>query len=404
VEFKDETLKDIDDVESAEHILEKSPKSLAEALSQYHLSDDGKVLLAYYIAKSTWEHYNSDWMLTRWTTQSIQFLPQCSLRTFVVEHDFRYYDPAQPYLNVRFDDLTPLETALTSERAAIGAVHKAPRIQALGIILVNIFSSLARNLVASNSFRQQSWQAVLNFELLEYGSILKENWLELDNDSRHMPAEIIGAVESCFKASLYGSLSQTAEDRRKLLYDLVVSPLEGLVKHAGLKKEMAAWQSRLIPGPKEVDSNTKCADRRSTSMLHNGPIGTIESQASASWIAKIINSALLEEIRSSYRSEHQSETRIRVAILDTGYCPQSRFFSNKARSNRIQGWHDFVTGSEEHSDSCGHGTHVLSCAMKVAPSADFYVARVAMDAEQFGNASANVAEVCSYHNGSRYRN
>jgi hypothetical protein len=44
-------------------------------------------------------------------------------------------------------------------------------------------------------------------------------------------------------------------------------------------------------------------------------------------------------------------------------------------------------------DEDGHGTHVLSILMKVAPAANFYVARVARDTEDLVNSTINVAEV-----------
>jgi hypothetical protein len=55
-------------------------------------------------------------------------------------------------------------------------------------------------------------------------------------------------------------------------------------------------------------------------------------------------------------------------------------------------------GSTFARDEDGHGTHVLSLAMKVAPAARLFVCRIARgrEAQDLRNASGNIAEVmCS---------
>jgi hypothetical protein len=127
------------------------------------------------------------------------------------------------------------------------------------------------------------------------------------------------------------------------------------------------------------------------------------SVPSARWIEAIANSSLQQEIRKQIRGHMSMPSgwkQTRIAILDTGYCPDSPFFQSNPRWKRILGWHDFT---EEDSpvpcDSSGHGTHVLSCAMKVAPSADYLVARVARRSEDLCKVGHNVAKV-DYDNSS----
>lgn len=85
--------------------------------------------------------------------------------------------------------------------------------------------------------------------------------------------------------------------------------------------------------------------------------------------------------------------RIRIAVLDTGYDPESVFFHSRERKFRVQGWKDLVQESDCPLDEDGHGTHVLSLAMRVAPAADVYAVRVARHTEDLQNASNNVATV-----------
>jgi subtilisin family serine protease len=85
--------------------------------------------------------------------------------------------------------------------------------------------------------------------------------------------------------------------------------------------------------------------------------------------------------------------RIKVAILDTGYDEHADFFTITGRRNRMQGWKDWVDDSLRPEDHDGHGTHVVSLVMKIAPAADIYVARVAKNAAGLQSASKKVAEV-----------
>lgn len=85
--------------------------------------------------------------------------------------------------------------------------------------------------------------------------------------------------------------------------------------------------------------------------------------------------------------------RIRIAILDTGYDPESRFFSLSVRQNRLKEWKDFTKFNLEPIDEDGHGTYVVSLAMRMAPAADIYVARVAKNSDGLREAGKSIADV-----------
>lgn len=88
-------------------------------------------------------------------------------------------------------------------------------------------------------------------------------------------------------------------------------------------------------------------------------------------------------------------------MLDTGYDPVTVFFRTPDRKRRIQGWKDtIVDESTNCQDEDGHGTYVLSLLMKVAPAADFYIARVARNTNDLENSTENVAQVCPTSQGS----
>ena len=81
-------------------------------------------------------------------------------------------------------------------------------------------------------------------------------------------------------------------------------------------------------------------------------------------------------------------------MLDTGYDNESTFFQSPDRYHRVCGWRDYTERNcAAPEDVDGHGTYVLSLLMKVAPMADFYVARVARDTEDLAGSITNVAKV-----------
>lgn len=73
-------------------------------------------------------------------------------------------------------------------------------------------------------------------------------------------------------------------------------------------------------------------------------------------------------------------SRIKVAILDTGL--DVGHPDIKAREERIKDIRSWVNGlngerDPKAGDSSGHGTHVTSLLLDVAPDSDIYVARIA---------------------------
>jgi subtilisin family serine protease len=84
---------------------------------------------------------------------------------------------------------------------------------------------------------------------------------------------------------------------------------------------------------------------------------------------------------------------IKIAILDTGYDEEADFFLPRERSRQVRDWKDFASNSSSPEDFDGHGTHVVALAMKMAPFADIYVARVAQDTKKLQGAGENIAKV-----------
>lgn len=111
-----------------------------------------------------------------------------------------------------------------------------------------------------------------------------------------------------------------------------------------------------------------------------------ESKKAEKWLNQV--DSLIREMRKANPS---TPKRVRIAILDTGYDPDTPFFLRRER--RIAAWRDWVDADPSPSDFHGHGTHMLGLIMRIAPQADIYVARVAKTPEDLENVE-RVAEVC----------
>lgn len=53
-----------------------SGESLTSVLRNYDLTPKDKVMLSYAVARSYWHYYNSELMRTKWTSDTIWFMPE----------------------------------------------------------------------------------------------------------------------------------------------------------------------------------------------------------------------------------------------------------------------------------------------------------------------------------------
>jgi subtilisin family serine protease len=71
--------------------------------------------------------------------------------------------------------------------------------------------------------------------------------------------------------------------------------------------------------------------------------------------------------------------RVRIAILDTGIdMNHVDMLSEKDRIKKVYSWVDGKNGEEDRfgGDISGHGTHIASIVLDIAPNADLYIARI----------------------------
>jgi hypothetical protein len=62
-------------LEDSEYPVEPVPsKSLQEVLREEHLTSRDRIVIAYILARSVWQYYNTDWLNALWTTDNIHFM------------------------------------------------------------------------------------------------------------------------------------------------------------------------------------------------------------------------------------------------------------------------------------------------------------------------------------------
>jgi subtilisin family serine protease len=83
----------------------------------------------------------------------------------------------------------------------------------------------------------------------------------------------------------------------------------------------------------------------------------------------------------------KDDERVRIAVLDTGIDLDHPIIA-KCKTSIVE-CRSWVVDDTSISDVCGHGTHIASVLLKLAPWADLYVARVFKDASEVGNAGVD---------------
>ena len=386
--------------EPVKQIVEHLPGiSLADILKNYHLTARMKLTLAYILAQSVWQYYDSDWMKTTWTSKTIYFMKEGKGNTSSKQGNLYAW---KPYISVRFGDAN-LES---SEYSNIdGEIHHYPRVRALGIMLVEI--GVGSPLHSSDQERQgQPPAAKINEDLLLATQYSKDEWRWKDCDY----PKYLSAVKHCLDLGIFASapcMSELGEkgdaeglrQRRNILYDKVIFPLEEVLQGTG-------WMEQLTTiGPLETPiknfSTQLIAENPSTTDTLLPPpnqkapkkIRTKSEKAAIKWLSRMqhLNEELVS--RNPPMEPNNSPAPVRIAVLDTGYDDRAIFTFQQDNQHRLKGWKDWVDQSDQPKDFHGHGTHLVSLVMKIAPKAHMYIARVAKSPSDLLTSSENVAKV-----------
>ena len=365
-------------------ILHHSPGiSLAVVLQNYHLSPKMKATLAYILAHAAWQFYDSDWMETPWTADTIQFILQHA-STDCSEGPKAF--ASKPYLSISFGQ----NSAISELSSGREQNHHFPRVRDIGILLVEIGRGTSI-LCSEEESRNEMQRNNKRWILAKQYSDSEDPWPNFDY------ANYRTAVKSCIDPEIFSKLtrdpnmntktpSENVQERRRIFYEKVVFPLHELVRGTGWKDELTHLHPWQLSEKYHDERHTFDAEEIQAS----GKGNLEEQKRSRSWLKQIrqLNDELSTVTRSPYPGR-----RIRVAILDTGYDADATFFQPPSRRNRLRKWKDWVENSESPQDSDGHGTHLVSLIMKIAPQADIYVSRVAKSPKSLYGSAEKVAQV-----------
>lgn len=384
-----------------------------------------KGALAYIVAQSVWQFYESDWMNTRWNSDTIQFIPGVRSDDSEAETQNGIF-AWKPYLSVRFGEKDPDFGDCSA--AGSGEIHRYPRIRALGVMLVEIGMGISlENLVQEGSEtakRNKVWSEAKKhsdskkpwpkFRFPSYRTAVK-HCLEPENfalrpsakvqakaakmQTRSIkppiknPGQVKGVLRNAegpkgqvkgAKGQAEGADAQAEEEtetirkRRKTLYEKVVSPLEDLVQVTGWIEDLSAL------GPVEIPQAPRPAIQEPAPAAPKKGSTTGSLEQSKIWLSGI--ESLNKTISGLGKRSEGLPARIKIAVIDTGYEETVPFFHSPLRRSRLI-WKDWVKDSLDPTDTAGHGTHIVSLIMTIAPEADIYVARVAEDQKGLEGAS-----------------
>lgn len=371
---------------------------LGDILERFDMGYGMRPVLAYTIAKAVWLHYDSDWMSVATSSDDIFFMGEED------DEDIHYF--CKPYLST--DIHTESQQREEECRQIIGMVHSYPRVLALGIVLVEIATRQHIHFEG----RPSTWTPnYANKKLIALQNLSKRE--SFQEDCRFRPYET--AAKKCLDPNLFKNApfnserpGENLEERRKILHDEVVEPLRKLIVGTRWNEEFVEMeQTRLVPRNRQRKPlNHVPVNGFSKATREMKPVSSSERSVYASWgtqsrprghLRMLTNSSSWKksrwvermakynhEIREN-RKKGTKSSRIKLAILDTGYDINASTFDVPNRSNNIQ-WHDFVSNSIHPVDTDGHGTHLLTLLLQLEVQADIYVARITENSQSLGTA------------------
>lgn len=372
-------------------------KSLEYILNTYPLTARMKVVMAYILAHSAWLFYDCDWVRTTWSRETVQFMGELS-NDVGANQDGNIF-VWKPYISV-VDSGT--DVAVTDVDDMDGVIHPYPKIRALGIMLAEIGKGApVRDHDNDNSAHGSA--AEINNDLLLALSYAKDDRLWATHFEYHSYWQ---AVACCLEPKNFDTSSARGEagsqERRAALWKKVVHPMEVLLNATGwsdnitkispLRSQRERVAARPVSGG---DDHLGIAAAR---FPGRNPLSETQKR-STRWLSRMrqLNKELAEAV--PYDTSAPAKP-VRIAVLDTGFDDGGLFFhlpENSRSLDRLKGWKDFVDSSDRWQDTQGHGTHLVSLILSIAPRAELYVARIARNTDDLVGASENVAQVRYSH-------
>lgn len=197
-------------------LLGSSSISLAKLLKGVKLPQKMRLLLSYFLAKAVWQFYDSEWMQTEWTKETVHFMfeskPQAPKGISINE----------PFLSASFNKQGRIPD--TDDRFR---VHIFPKILALGIMLLEIELGIKiedyRTAEESNCASDVNADHIAAIEVFEN----RELWEKRDTFGAFK--DVIGA---CLTPNHFIPFSGDVQGIRDAFAKNIVNPLQALYRTA----------------------------------------------------------------------------------------------------------------------------------------------------------------------------
>ncbi|KAL7789840.1 hypothetical protein V8C37DRAFT_385885 [Trichoderma ceciliae] len=354
----------------AQHAAPGPSISLGDILSTHRLSNRMKLSLAYIIASSFWQYYDSPWMNTRWSSDTIHFLPESRAG----DHNIDIIEQAvcyahKPYFVINLSDT---DGTFAEYCDSFSVIHRYPRIIALAILLLEVGRGQSLHIEETGLIEADLNK---NWELARRLVKTSKWWSEFDYPIYQE------AIATILDEKVFGDCSIAGHNavgvnkalRKAIIYDAVVAPLRNLIDLLGFSESIYSV------GPMDATSQGPILSIPAPTPLRQSAQDE-HMNKSAQWLDDLVQTSHhnIRQLSRQYLRE-RAVRPIRIAVLDTGYDDEAAFFQIRSRRQRLKGWRDLVMGSQDPVDENGHGTHTVSLIMKVAPLADIFVARIAKD-------------------------
>ncbi|KAI1214234.1 subtilisin-like protein [Annulohypoxylon truncatum] len=364
---------------------------LRKIFQSYRLPSKTKLILCYIVARSVWQFYDTPWMASRWSSDTIHFFPNLPEHSMYFTKDGH---ACKPYYSINFNQPDQI---LEEYCECPSVIFRYPRLLDLCITLLELGTGRGLELATDDSIparMNKNWQIAK--ALIQNSSCWRYEDFEY--------ADFKEAIDKCLDSGVFEPTIRYEGDpqclvhdipkRRKILYDTVIAPLRSLlgvyqsldtiddmipvfdIRPEQAPRVLPPQQTGHIPNTTKVDGYDR------------------DTGESTEWIRCL--QEINRKMRSEYQDVYESAHPIRVAILDTGYDQDTPFFQDMPRRRQVKGWKDLYEKQTSAVDECGHGTHTLALAMKVAPGAHFYVARITRDTEGMKNAPKAICEAIKW--------
>lgn len=243
----DDLLRLHDAVETDQVLSEHSSFSLSQLLSTSSLTTRMKLVLALTLAHSVWQFYDSDWMRSRWTCESVQFMVE------MTSSQARGLHAGKPCLSAKFHDHDD-DDGIPEYIDQPNIIHRYPRILALGMLLLEIGRE---RYVPPTAPKTLSIPARLNRDFTAGKQAEKDkDWPHLghaDTAREQLRHIYKTATMSCFDREIFRNTNLPAQPQinrgsdielhRAMLYERVVYPLKKVISDMGWDTSLDAIEA-----------------------------------------------------------------------------------------------------------------------------------------------------------------